>query len=332
VKGFSMPPEWAEHERTLIAWPARRSLWGEQLAAAKAAYARVVGAVAGFEPVLVVANLGDGPEAAAACGNDHRHAVEVVEDPIDDSWLRDCGPIVVRDPDGHRAGIDFGFNGWGEKYRPYGNDAAIAARICDRLDIPYHSVPLVLEGGAITVDGAGTLVTTEQCLLHPSRNPGLGRVEIEDALREWLGIERVVWLAAGLVEDRDTDGHVDNVCAFVAPGVALVQGTGDATNPNVDILTDNRMRLADAGIDVLPVDILPYDTIGDRAVVVPPLNCFFVNGGVIVPVADHDPAAAEAAVARFAELVPEREVVPVPASVLAFGGGGVHCITQQVPA
>jgi len=332
MNGYSMPPEWAEHERTVIAWPARTALWGDQLAAAKTTYARVVAAVARLEPVTVVADVGSGAEAEAACGATHTFAVDVIEEPIDDSWLRDSGPIVVHNDAGERAVVDFRFNGWGGKYRPYDKDDAITARLCDRLGLPRHEVPIVLEGGAITVDGAGALVTTEQCLLHPTRNPSLDRPEIEDALREWLGVERVVWLAAGLVEDRDTDGHVDNVCAFIAPRVALTQGTADAANPNAAILADNRTRLAAAGIETVPVDVLPYDTVGGRTVVVPPLNLSFVNGGVIVPVADHDPGAADAAVARIAAAVPDREVVPVPASVLAFGGGGIHCITQQIPA
>lgn len=332
MNGFSMPPEWAPHERTLVAWPARAELWGDQLAAAKVTYAGVIAAVAHFEPVLVVANVGDGAEAIEACGSGHAHAIEVIEEPIDDSWLRDSGPIVVRNGGGDRRTVDFQFNGWGGKYTPFDRDDAVAARLCARLSIPCHRAPLVLEGGAITVDGAGTLVTTEQCLLNPNRNPGLDRSDIEGALREWLGIERVVWLAAGLVEDRDTDGHIDNVCAFIAPGVALTQGTADPTNPNAALLADNRARLDAAGIETISIDVLPYDTIGGRTVVVPPLNLYLVNGGAIVPVSDHDPAAADAAVGQIAAALPDREIVPVTASVLAYGGGGVHCITQQVPA
>lgn len=331
MNGFAMPPEWAPHERTLVAWPARRSLWGDQLSAAKVSYARVIGSIARFEPVLVVANIGDGADAARACDGDHQHAVEVLEEPIDDSWLRDNGPIVLRDAEGRRAAVDYRFNGWGGKYRPYDADDALAARLCERLGLPRFDSALVLEGGAITVDGT-TVVTTEQCLLHPTRNPGLSRSDIEAELCSWLGTERVVWLAAGLVEDRDTDGHVDNVCAFVAPGVAVTQNTTDPTNPNAAILADNRARLEAAGIETLPVEILPYDMVGNRRVVVPPLNFELVNGGVIVPVPDGDPAAGDLVVARLSALMPDREVVPVPASVLAFGGGGVHCITQQVPA
>jgi len=332
MTGFSMPPEWAPHERTLIAWPARTELWGTQLETAKVAYAAVITAVARFEPVLVVANVGDGAEAGKACGSGHVHAVEVVEEPIDDSWMRDSGPIVLRNGSGDRAALDFRFNGWGGKYRPFDKDDAVTARLCTRLGIPRHNVPMVLEGGAITVDGTGTLVTTEQCLLNPNRNPSLHRTDIEAVLRTQLGIERVVWLATGLVEDRDTDGHVDNVCAFVAPGVALTQGTADPANPNAALLADNRARLEAAGIETTSIDVLPYDNVGGREVVVPPLNFYLVNGGAIVPVPAHDPAAADAAVAQVVAAIPGREIVPVAASVLAYGGGGVHCITQQMPA
>jgi agmatine deiminase len=332
MSDFVMPPESAEHEQTLIAWPARTELWGDQLDAAKTSHARVAAAVARFEPVTVVANIGSGAQAWAACGSEHVHAVDVVEEPIDDSWLRDSGPIIVRGAADERAAVDFRFNGWGGKFEPYDKDDAIGARLARRLGLPCHAVPFVLEGGAVTADGAGTLVTTEQCLLHPTRNPGLDRSEIEAVLRQWLGADRVVWLERGLLEDRDTDGHVDNICAFVAPGVALTQGTADSANPNAQNLTDNRRRLEDAGVETIPIDVLPYDTVAGRSVVVPPLNLYFVNGGVIVPVPDNDAAAVDAALTRIAEAVPDREVVPVAASVLAYGGGGVHCITQQIPA
>lgn len=329
---LAMPAEWARHERTLVAWPARRSLWGPHLDAAKATHADAIQAIARFEPVLVVANVGDGSEATAACTGDHQHPVEIIEEPIDDSWLRDNGPIVVVDASGHRSAVDFRFNAWGERFRPFDADAALADRLCDRLELRRRVAPIVLEGGAITVDGAGTLITTEQCLLDPNRNPGLSRGAIEAALSEWLGVERIVWLERGLVEDRDTDGHVDNVAAFVAPGVVLAQGVADRANPNTEILADNRTRLVAAGFEVISIDVLPYDTVGDTRVVVPPLNCYLVNGGVIVPTANGDAAAADAATRRIAEVWPDRDVVPVPASVLAYGGGGVHCITQQIPA
>jgi agmatine deiminase len=328
--GFTMPAEWGPHERTLVVWPARPSLWGPDLAAAHRAYAATIGAVARFEPVTVVADVGAGEGARAAL--DGVAGVEVVEEPVDDSWIRDTGPIVVTDRDGDRRAVDFRFNGWGGRYVPHDADAAIGARLATRFGLERYAAPIVLEGGAIAVDGAGTLVTTEQCLLNPNRNPDLSRADVEGALHEWLGIERIVWLAAGLVEDRDTDGHVDNVCAFVAPGVAIVQGTQDRDSDDAPILADARKRLERAGITAIPIDVLPLVDQGDRRVAVPPLNLYQCNGGaVIVPVAEHDPRARDAAVAAVAGALPAREVVAVPGTALAFGGGGVHCITQQIP-
>lgn len=327
-----MPGEWATHERTIVCWPARTSLWGDQLVRAKAAHAATIRAISRFEPVLVVARPGAGVEAARACERSGPFEVEVIEEPIDDSWVRDNGPVVVTDERGHRSAIDFRFNGWGGKFEPYEADDELPARLCKRLGLSRHEAPLVLEGGSITVDGNGTLVTTEQCLLHPSRNPDLTRADIERALHRWLGVERVVWLTAGLVEDIHTDGHVDNVCAFVAPGRALVQTTSDRDNPNHAILTDNRARLDAAGIETIGVDVLPYDEVGARTVVVPPLNLSLTNGGLVMPIPDGDAQMASAATEAVARALPERDIATVPASVLAFGGGGVHCITQQVPA
>lgn len=219
--GLAMPAEWAAHERTLMAWPARLELWGEGLAEAKAEYAAVARAVAAFEPVVIVAPPGSANEVRDACGAN----VEVIELPIDDSWMRDSGPILVAGAGGRRAGVDFRFNGWGEKFRPYDRDDAMNQALLPRLGIDRVAADFVLEGGSITVDGEGTLIATEQCLLHPSRNPRLTRAEIEERLREHLGVEHVVWIPHGLVEDHDTDGHVDNVAQFVATRM-LAEGGG----------------------------------------------------------------------------------------------------------
>jgi hypothetical protein len=211
-----MPPEWAPHERTLMGWPCRRELWGDQLAAAKAQYAGVANAVAAFEPVtMVAASAADAAEARAALSA----SADVVELAMDDSWLRDAGPIFTLDErTGARAAVAFAFNAWGEKFHPYDADATLATRLCEHLGEPVERSGLVLEGGSIGADGAGRLVTTEQCLLHPSRNPGCSRAEIEAELRARLGVHDVVWLGRGLLEDRDTDGHVDLIAAFTAPG------------------------------------------------------------------------------------------------------------------
>ena len=310
-----MPPEWAPHERTLIAWPCRRSLWGEALEDARRETTGVANAIAAFEPVLMVCRPGDAGQARASLAGE----VEIWETPIDDSWLRDSGPIVVTD--GARRGMQFGFNAWGGKFPPWDDDATIAGRLCERLGLPWERSELILEGGAIAVDGAGTLVTTEECLLNPNRNPDWSREEIEEELRSRLGVERVVWLPHGLVEDRDTDGHVDLVAAFAGPErIALLAVDDD--NPNAERLAADREVLRAAGLDIVDISGLVYE--GDVAI--SPLNLYVCNGAVVM--SDADEAALAAVRVAFAD----REVVGVAARALAFGGGGPHCITQQVPA
>jgi agmatine deiminase len=189
-------------------------------------------------------------------------------------------------------------------------------------------VPLVLEGGSIAVDGHGVLLTTEECLLNPNRNPDRSREAIEALLVEHLGAERVVWLGQGLVEDRDTDGHVDLIASFCAPRKVLLQTVSEG-NPNFERCEENRRRAQDAGLEVVPVEQLSYVEVAGEEVAVSYLNHYVCNGAVIVPVAgtEHD----EPALAAIAGGFPGREIVPVPGAVLAFGGGGPHCVTQQVP-
>ena len=322
-----MPAEWAPHERTLMQWPAREDMWEAELEQAKADYAAVANAIAAFEPVLMAAGPGQVAEARAACAE----AVEIAEIPLDDSWARDSGPIFVCSPDAtRRVGVDFGFNAWGEKFLPYDADAAYAERVLSLMQEERAVAPLILEGGSIAVDGEGTLITTEQCLLHPSRNPGLGREEIEAALEEWLGVARVVWLGQGLVEDHDTDGHVDNIAAFVAPGRVLLQTVADEANPNWAPMRDNAERLRAAGLEVVELPLLPYVEHDGPPTVVPYLNYYVCNRAVIVPVSGAD--TDDEALALLRELYPGREIVGAPGRTLALGGGGVHCITQQVPA
>src|SRR5262249_14847926 len=188
-----MPAEWSPHERTLIAWPTRRSLWGDRYADACAVHAEVARIVAAHEPVTMVAAPADAAAARLACGP----GIDVVGLPIDDSWIRDTGPIGVVGDGGERAAVDFRFNGWGDKFRPWDRDDAVAAALAEHFGWPVVRAPFVLEGGAITVDGEGTLIATEQCLLHPNRNPELTRAEIETRLHRYLGVERVIWIPYG---------------------------------------------------------------------------------------------------------------------------------------
>jgi agmatine deiminase len=321
-----MPAEWAPHERTIMCWPARETMWQERFVRAQADHAEVANAIAAFEPVLMAADPRHAAEARRLCGE----SVEVVEIPLDDSWARDSGPIFVTG-DGERAGVHFGFNGWGGKFTPYDDDARFGARVLELLGEPRRDAThLILEGGSITVDGEGTLITTEQCLLEEHRNPQLAREEIEAELRAQLGAERVIWLGLGLVEDDDTDGHVDNICAFVAPGKVVLQTVTDEANPNHAPSQDNLRRLRDAGLEVVELPWLPYVE-GERpAVVVPYTNFYICNGGLIVPTRGEETDAE--ALALLESLYPGREAVAVAGETLALGGGGVHCITQQVPA
>jgi agmatine deiminase len=324
-----MPAEWEPHERTLMGWPTAvrvDALWHEQLDVAREVHALVARSVARYEPVTVVANHEEADDARRRCGDD----VDVVELPIDDSWLRDSGPISVRDPHGERHMLHFGFNAWGEAFTPHDQDAKLGDRISRHLGIHCHDVTdFVLEGGSIVVDGAGCLVTTERCLLNPNRNPTLTRDEIETRLREWLGVEGVVWLRDGIAEDEGTDGHVDNVAAFVAPRHVVLQGCAVVDNPNHGTAAESVRRLEGAGIAVTEIAELPYATVAGREVPVPYGNFYLCNGAVIVPTVDGGDTLWLDAIGECAG---DRDVVPVPGEVLAYGGGGVHCITQQVIA
>ncbi|WP_424217073.1 agmatine deiminase family protein (plasmid) [Streptomyces sp. BI20] len=328
---YRMPAEWAPHEGCLMGWPTREELWGEVLPAAKEEYAEVARAIAAFEPVTMVAPPGHGADARAHCGD----GVTVIELPIDDSWFRDSAPLFVLDAEGRRAGADFRFNAWGRKHSPWDADDRISALLLDHLGIERHPSAMVLEGGAITVDGEGTLITTEQCLLHPNRNPDLGRAEIEAELRARLGVTKIIWLPYGGLLDTETDGHVDGVCAFTAPGTVIVSLPADPDHPDHARMRANRAVLAastDAAGRPLRIVEVPQTAFVDLAgqeVEVSYLNHYLADGAVVVPVAGV-PEDKEA-LAVIAEAYPGREVVGVRARALAYGGGGVHCITQQVP-
>jgi agmatine deiminase len=334
--GFRMPAEWEPHEKCIIGWPTELrvdDVWGEQFLLAKASYAAVAHAIAHYEPVLMLARPGEGGVARSYCGSD----IEVVEMPIDDSWLRDSGPIFVARPDGTRAISDFIFNSWGEKYLPYDNDAAIGQRLAEYFGVERFAAPMVLEGGGITVDGQGTLITTESCLLHPSRNPGLTRDEMTQILKDYLGVEKVIWLISGLglEEDPDTDGHVDGVAAFVAPGRVLLHMVRDQQHPDFENLTENRRRLETTDARGREIEVIELALrsrpvlVGVTPIVETYINSYFANGALVVPTSGT--GDDEAALDALREIVPDREVVGVPCPVIGYGGGGIHCITQQMP-
>ncbi len=319
------PAEWEPHERTIMGWPCRRALWGPTLGQAYEDYATVANAIAQFEPVAMIANPGgDAETARSKCSA----AVEIIELPLDDSWLRDCGPIYVYREDGSRLAVHFRFNAWGEKFPPWDNDAAVGALVAEHFGDEVEPASMVLEGGSILTDGSGTLLTTEQCLLNPNRNPDLTRAQIEARLKRHLGVTKLVWLGQGLLEDRDTDGHVDLIAAFTPTNQVLLQQVPE-DNPNADNCHENRRRAESAGLEVIGLPFLPYTEVNGETVAASYLNFYICNGAVIVPVCGAD--TDEEALATIVTGYPGREVIPVPGAVLAYGGGGPHCITQQVP-
>lgn len=321
-----MPAEFAPHERTVMCWPTRQEIYGAHMGEARRAHATVAKTISGFEPVTMIANAADVDAAKSLCGS----AVDVVALPIDDSWFRDSGPIYVTDGK-KRIGTCWQFNSWGEKFVPYDNDAKIAAAWLQSQGESSRTVKMVLEGGSITTNGEGLLVTTEQCLLNKNRNPNLSRSEIESQLCNELGQERIIWLPNGLHLDDDTDGHVDNVAAFASETVLVMQGCDDPREPDHQRLATNRSVAESAGVMVREIPVLPFANVDGHRVVVPYLNFYIVNGGVIVPVCGH--AADDDILALISEWFPNRQVVGLDVGeILAYGGGGIHCITQQVPA
>ena len=328
ASGFAMPAEWEPHSACLMSWPSRRELWGKELSAAKEDYTTVARAIAAFEPLIMVCNPEDAADVRDRCGT----GVEPLPTPIDDSWIRDNGPTFVRNGAGEVGAVNFEFNAWGERWHPFENDNSVPRVVAQHLGMRIFDAPLVMEGGAFFTDGEGTLITTEQCLLDPNRNPTLSREQIEGALCDYLGVTTVIWLPYGHSTDvgpAGTDGHIDGVLQYVAPGHVLVEATSDATDAefarsraNLGVLSSS----ADAAGRPLEISILDPGPSSDHSY----SNFYLANGGVIVPIvgSPQDSQALE----LIAKLYPDREVVGVPGKTLAFGGGGPHCVTQQIPA
>jgi agmatine deiminase len=300
---MTMPAEWEPHTRCFMGWPGRDQVPTQLIGKNRDAHAEVARTLARYEPVIMLASPGFGRQASAACGP----AVEVMEVPLGTSWVRDANPLFAIRDGYELVAVDFAFNSWGSILPPY--RGSIGQRLCRRLGISLVRVPLVLEGGAIAVDGAGTLVAIEPGILDADRNPDVGREEFEAAFASYLGVTRTIWLPNGLADD-ETGGHADNVVAFVAPGRVLCQAVGR-----------NRAVLEDAGLEVIPFD-LPTTPVRY-------LNFYIGNGCVIVPVAGARPDGE--ALRQIGEHFPDREVVGVSGLSLMRGNGGVHCITQQEP-
>ena len=353
--GFHMPAEWAPHSKTWMVWPQRPDNWREGGKPAQAAFSAVAKAIAEFEPLTMCVSADQYENARARL--DHPN-IRVVEISSDDAWVRDTGPSFVRNAAGEVRGVDWGFNAWGGLngglYFPWLRDDQVARKIleieqCAR----YRTEGFVLEGGSIHVDGEGTVITTEECLLNANRNPHLNREQIEQVLADHLNIDKVIWLPDGLFND-ETNGHVDNFCCYVRPGEVLLAWTDDVNDPNyprcqaaMAVLERERdAKGRQLVVHKMPipgplyataeecdgVDLVDGSQERDPSIRLAGsyVNFLIVNGGIIAPSFD-DPKDEEAR-AILSRLFPEHRVVMVPGREILLGGGNIHCITQQQPA
>ena len=324
---FRQPPEWAPHEAVWIGFPSHSDLWEDDLEPARAevaAFALAVHAEGRGEEVRLVCADPDSARAAAA----RAPFATIVQEPFGDIWLRDTGPLLVADSGGRLAARSFRFNGWGGKYELEGDDS-VGLRLASTIGTDADRFDWILEGGAIDVDGTGLGVTTEQCLLNPNRNPGMSREEIEARLRSDLGIERLLWLGEGLLNDH-TDGHVDNLARFVAEGVLALPVPDGDDDPNAQIYRDARARAEAFGLKIADIPS-PGRVLRDGEIIPASYMNFYIgNAAVVVPL--YGAANDEAAVAAVQALFPDRKAVGFRADYVLTGGGSFHCISQQVPA
>lgn len=331
-----MPPEWAKHERTFISWPVQLSMvYPEQYEEVSQGYLELIRAIAEFEPVGVLVNPEDVSRVRALFTEDN---IEILPLEHNDAWLRDNGPTFVLNGAGQRAGINWSFNAWGEKYTPFDLDNQVAGQLLARYGLPQFDAPIVMEGGSFHVDGEGTLITTEECLLNANRNPSLSREEIEQILKDYLNVQAVIWLKKGLSGD-ETDGHVDNVACFAAPGTVVLQVCEDPEDENYAISQDHLATLEasrDAKgrkLNVIKIKQPPAVSYEGSRLTLSYLNFYIVNGGIILPVfggsaAETDRLAAE----QLQKIFPDRRIRTINGMAVIREGGNVHCTTQQMPA
>jgi agmatine deiminase len=351
--GFRMPGEFEQHDGCWMLWPERSDTFRMGAKPAQKAYTETAIAISRFEPVTMGVSAGQFINAR----NRLPAHIRVIELSYNDAWMRDNGPIFVNN--GHEVRVvDWEFNAWGGLeeglYFPWDQDNLVPRKVAEIERMKRYKAPMVLEGGGITVDGAGTLITTAQCLLNPNRNPHLSQTEIETYLQNYLAIEKVIWLPRGSVDD-ETDGHVDGLCAYIRPGEVVLSWTDDNSSPEYDIVREAYEQLqaaTDAQGQRLtvhklhnpsPIYVTAEESDGidlvDGTLPRPEgmymggsyVNFYLANGGVVVPL--YGDPADEPALATLQALMPERTVVGVSGGrEILLGGGMVHCITQQQPS
>lgn len=320
-----LPPEWHRQKWLWIGFPHDEAEWPEVLTRAQEQIAAFANAVAesGQEVRLLVRDGANEARARSLVSG----GVRLERRTYGDVWLRDTGPLVMPGAAGRPIAKRFGFNGWGGKFEMAG-DQTIGAELAESAGLDVETCDWILEGGAIDGDGTGLVVTTEQCLLNPNRNPRLSREEIEGRLARDLGFERVLWLDEGLINDH-TDGHVDNLARFVAPGVLALPVANGPDDPNAAIYQDARARALARGLEVRDVPSPGLVTSGDIVEPASHMNFVIANDVVIVPTFDL-PGDADA-VAAVDAMFADRAAIGVPADAVLAGGGGFHCASQQMP-
>ncbi len=350
--GYRMPGEYEPHKQAWMIWPERPDNWRDGGKPAQKAFGNVAKAISQFEPVTVVVSN----KQFANCRNQLPAEIRVIEMSNDDSWIRDCGPTFVKNAAGDIRAVDWDFNAWGGLvdglYFPWDNDQALAQKVCEIEGIDTYRTPgFVLEGGSIHVDGEGTLLTTEMCLLSEGRNPHMTKEEIEEQLKQYLNLEKILWIKDGIDPD-ETNGHVDDVACFVRPGEVACIWTEDKDDPFYQACQDaynylvnetdakgRKLKIhklcmpkksvtisGDFAIDYVEGTIPRED--GDLCIA-SYMNFLIVNGGVIVPqYGDENDALA---LQQIQAMFPDRKAVGVDTVEVVYGGGNVHCITQQQP-
>jgi agmatine deiminase len=354
AEGYWMPAEFEPHDATWLLWPERTDNWREGARPAQEAVLKVATALRHFETV----NLGVSPEHMQEVREFAPPGVQVASIEYDDIWVRDIGPtfLVAEQPDTLRS-VQWRFNAWGGLYHPFTRDLTVPREISSdafgREMRDRYAAPIVLEGGAIHVDGQGTVLLTEECVLNPNRNPGMTREQAEAVLRQYLGVDQFIWLSKGVFND-ETSGHIDNLACFAGPGRVCLTWTDDKHDPQYAISLDAWERLNDTRdaqgrrLEVFKVPmpgplymtaeeargLVPSESMkrrhaGDR-LAASYVNFYFANGGIIMPLLD--PRTDEQAAAVLRRACPNRLIVGIPAREILLGGGGIHCITQQIPS
>jgi agmatine deiminase len=337
--GYSMPAEWARHRATWLSWPHNRETWPSSLENVREVWIQMVSALAPHEHIYLLVNDEAAEQAVAARLKEAGAAmanVTLLKIPTVDVWMRDYGPIFItrESSDQPLACNDWIFNGWGGKYTAYEQDDQVAPAIAAMLDVPVFEHDIILEGGSIEVNGAGTCLTTEQCLLNRNRNPHLSRGQIEESLKQGLGVSQVVWLGEGIVGD-DTDGHIDDIARFVDPATIVCVLETNSQDDNYRALQENYERIkaaTDQGGRKFSVATLPCPSpVCFEGARLPAsyANFYIANNIVLVPVFNDPNDAAALGILR--DLFPRRKVIGVRCNEVVAGLGAIHCVTQQQP-